>query len=278
MNEIQLQALPLKGMRALITGGAQGIGAGICIGLSRAGAAVAIVDLQADKAQYLATQIMENGGRAITVSADITSEDDCRQAVATTICDLGGLDILVNCAAPSRNRGMPGKLADADWDIHQKIVLNAAVFFADAASDYLAASGLGTIVNISSVTSSSIGVDHVSWPYHVSKAGLDQLTRWLAVRLGGQGIRVNAIAPGLVDREAGPKLSDNLEHHAVIKEIVPLGRAGNNQDIAQAVVFLCSKQSSYITGQVLTIDGGLGINEVFSASLKTFKSGAGTSL
>jgi NAD(P)-dependent dehydrogenase (short-subunit alcohol dehydrogenase family) len=278
MNEIQLQALPLTGMRALVTGGAQGIGAGICQGLARAGAAVAIVDLQVDKAQYLTTQIMESGGRAIAVSADISSEDGCRQAVATTIGDFGGLDILVNCAAPGRNRDMLGKLADADWDIHQKVVLNAAVFFADAASDYLAASGLGTIVNISSVTSYSIGVDHCSWPYHVSKAGLDQLTRWLAVRFGGQGVRVNAIAPGLVDREAGPKLSDNMEHRAVIKEIVPLGRAGNNQDIAQAVVFLCSKQSSYITGQVLTIDGGLGINEVFSTSLKTFKSGVGTSL
>jgi NAD(P)-dependent dehydrogenase (short-subunit alcohol dehydrogenase family) len=278
MNEMQLQALPLKGMRALVTGGAQGIGAGICQGLATAGAAVSIVDIQVNKAQHLATQIMEKGGRAIAVSADIASEDGCRQAVATTIGDLGGLDILVNCAAPSRNRGMPRKLADADWDIHQKIVLKAAVLFADAASDYLAASGLGTIVNISSVTSYSIGIDHCSWPYHVSKAGLDQLTRWLAIRFGGQGVRVNAIAPGLVDRDAGPKLSDNQETHAVIKEIVPLGRAGNNQDIARAVVFLCSKQSSYITGQVLTIDGGLGINEVFSASLKTFKFGAGTSL
>jgi len=278
MNKMQLQALPLQEMRALVTGGAQGIGAGICLGLARAGAAVAIVDLQVDKAQHLATQIMESGGRAIAVSADIASEDGCRQAVAITTGDLGGLDILVNCAAPGRNRGMSGKLADADWDIHQKIVLNAAVFFADATSDYLAASDLGTIVNISSVTSTSIGVDHCSWPYHVSKAGLDQLTRWLAVRFGGQGIRVNAIAPGLVDRESGPKLSDNLKYRSVIKEIVPLGRAGNNQDIAQAVVFLCSKQSSYITGQVLTIDGGLGINEVFFASLKTFKSSVGTSL
>jgi NAD(P)-dependent dehydrogenase (short-subunit alcohol dehydrogenase family) len=173
---------------------------------------------------------------------------------------------------------MIGKLTDADWDIHQKVVLNATAILADAASDYLAASGRGIIVNISSVVSNSIGVDHCSWPYHASKAGLDELTRWLAVRFGGQGIRVNAIAPGLVDREVGPKLSDNSEHQAVIKEIVPLRRAGNNHDIAQTVIFLCSEQSSYITGQVLIVDGGLGINEVFGASLKAFKSGAGISL
>jgi len=278
ISEMQTQVLPLEGMRALVTGGAQGIGAGICHGLATAGAAVAVVDLQVDKAQHLATQIMKSGGKAIAVSADIASEDGCRQAVETTIGDLDGLDILVNCAAPGRNRSMLGKLSDAAWDIHQQIVLNATVFMADAASDSLAASGRGTIVNISSVTSFSISVDHCSWPYHVSKAGLDQLTRWLAVRLGGRDIRVNSIAPGLVDREAGPKLSDNPEHDAVIKEIVPLGRAGNNQDIAQAVVFLCSKQSSYITGQVLTVDGGLAINEVFAASLKAFKSGKGTSL
>jgi 3-oxoacyl-[acyl-carrier protein] reductase len=173
---------------------------------------------------------------------------------------------------------MLGKFADTDWELHQQIVLNAAVILADSVSDHLAVSGCGTIVNISSVTSHSIGIDHCSWPYHVSKAGLDQLTRWLAVRLGGLGIRVNAVAPGLVDRDTGHKLTDNPEHRAVIKEVVPLGRVGSAHDIAQAVIFLCSKQSSYITGQVLTVDGGMGLNEVFAASLRAFKSGAGTSL
>lgn len=271
MSEIHEPVLPLKGMRALVTGGAQGIGACICSGLAAAGAIVAVVDRQADKAQHLATQIIASGGMAIAVSADIASENGCRQAVSASIKGLGGLDILVNCAAPSRNRTMLGKLIDVDWDIHQQIVLNATVILADAASDHLAASGHGAIVNISSETSSSIAVNQCSWPYHVSKAGLDQLTRWLAVRLGERGIRVNAIAPGLVDRDVGHKLTDIPEHLAVIKAIVPLQRAGSGHDISQAVVFLSSKQSSYITGQVLTVDGGLGINEVFGASLTALK-------
>jgi 3-oxoacyl-[acyl-carrier protein] reductase len=273
INEIYGNTLPLNGMRALITGGAQGIGAGICVGLAAAGATVAVVDRQADKAQDIAGQILADGGAAIAVSADIASEDGCRRAIEDSVAGLGGLDILVNCAAPSRNRDMLGKLTDVDWDMHQQIILNAAVILADAASEHLAASGHGAIVNISSVTSSAIAVDQCSWPYHVSKAGLDQLTRWLAVRLGGLGIRVNAVAPGLVDRDAGYKLTDNPQSSAVIKTIVPLARAGSAHDIAQAVVFLSSKQSAYITGQVLTVDGGLGIAEVFGASLRAFKAG-----
>ncbi len=271
INENYDPVLPLKGMRALVTGGAQGIGATICSCLAATGAAVAVVDCQNDKAQDQVNQIIASGGMAIAVSADIASEYGCRQAVTAAINGLGGIDILVNCASPSRNRTMLGKLTDVDWDKHQQIILNAAVVLADAASDHLALSGQGTIINISSVTSNLIAIDQCSWPYHVSKAGLDQLTRWLAVHLGGRGIRVNAIAPGLIDRDAGIKLTDKPENRAVIEAIVPLRRAGSAHDIAQAVVFLSSKQSCYITGQVLTVDGGLGINEVFGASLRAFK-------
>ncbi|MCX7177190.1 MAG: SDR family oxidoreductase [Proteobacteria bacterium] len=272
-TEIQVPMLPLKGMRAFVTGGAQGIGAGICIGLARAGAAVAVVDIQTGKTQDIVDQIVAGGGMAIPISADICSEDDCRRAIDDAVAGLGGLDILVNCAAPGRNRNMLGKLSDVDWDTHQQIVLNASAILADAACDHLAASGHGAIVNISSVTSHSIAVDQCSWPYHVSKAGLDQFTRWLAVRFGGRGIRVNAVAPGLVDRDSGHKLTDNPQHRAVVEAIVPLGRAGHADDIAQAVVFLCSRQAAYITGQILTVDGGLGVAEVFGASLRAFKAG-----
>jgi glucose 1-dehydrogenase len=268
---------PLKGMRAMVTGGAQGIGSGLCFELASAGAAVAIVDLQAKKANIVANKIVANGGIAFSILADLASEGGCHQAVTTAIDGLRGLDILVNCAAPSRNKMMLGKLTDADWAIHQQIVLNATVLLADAASEYLAASGRGVIVNISSVTSNSIAIDHCSWPYHVSKAGLDHLTRFLAVRLGKNGIRVNAIAPGLVDRDEGPKLSDSFSNRSIINEIVPLGRAGTAHDISQVLIFLCSKQSAYITGQVLTVDGGLGLNDVFSASLRAYKSGADSS-
>jgi len=274
VNQVTSTSLSHQGLRALVTGGADGIGASICIGLATVGAQVSVVDLQSVKSDLIVNKITGAGGIAIAVNSDISSENGCRKAVEVTADRLGGIDILVNCAAPSRDKLMIGRLSDADWDIHQKIVINATVMLADFATDYLSRSGSGTIINISSVTSNSVGIDHCSWPYHVTKAGLDQLTRWLAVRLGGVGIRVNAIAPGLIDRSVGHKLTDISDNLAIIKSIVPLGRAGNGNDIAQAVIFLSSKQSEYITGQVITVDGGLGISENFSASLRTFKVGS----
>ncbi len=260
--------LPLERRVALVTGGAQGVGAGICEGLVTAGAAVAIVDLQIDKASALAERLAATGRRVISIGADVATEEGCRSAVAQTVGALGGLDILVNNAAPSRNQEMPGRIAGADWAIHEQVVLQAAVHLTDAALPYLAVSGGGAMVNVSSTIGTSVAIDQCSWPYHVSKAGLNHLTRWLASRLGPSKIRVNAVAPGLVDRETGQRLTDHPTHRAVVETIVPLGRAGRASDIAQAVVFLCSEQSAYITGQVLTVDGGLGLAEEFGASLR----------
>ena len=273
MSQDSFSVLPLVGMRALVTGGAQGIGESISMGLAASGAQVSVVDLQVGKASGVADQIAQLGGSAIAFGADISCEEDCRQAVISTVKSFGGLDILVNCAAPSRSKSMIGNLTGVDSDIHQKVMIDAVVTLADAAGAYLEVSGYGAIINISSVTSSLVAIDQCSWPYHVSKAGLDQLTRWLAVSLGPKGIRVNAIAAGLVDRSIGYKLTDNPENQEVIRSVVPLGRAGSGADIAQAVIFLCSKQSSYITGQVLTVDGGMGISEIFGTSLRTFKLG-----
>jgi 3-oxoacyl-[acyl-carrier protein] reductase len=256
---------------ALVTGGAQGIGAGICEALAAAGAAVAIVELQIDKAQDLALRLSATGRRVISIAADITREEACRSAVAQTVETFGGLDILVNNAAPSRSRDMLGRIAGADWAAHEQVVLQAAVNMVDAALAGLAGNGRGTVVNIASTLGSAVAIDQCSWPYHVSKAGLNQLTRWLACRLGPSGVRVNAVAPGLVDRDVGPKLTDHAASRAVVETVVPLRRAGRSSDIAQAVIFLCSERSSYITGQVLTVDGGLGLAEVFGASLSAYQ-------
>ena len=183
---------------------------------------------------------------------------------------LGGLDILVNNAAPSRNREMIGKLsASTDWSAHSELVIGSISYLVEAAENFLPPGS--SIINISSCNSSAIALEQCSWAYHVSKSGLDQLTRWLACRLGPQGIRVNAVAPALVDRGKGPRLSDNSENKKIIEEIVPLGRAGRARDVGEAVVFLASPMASYITGQILTVDGGLGAREPFGVALKTAK-------
>jgi 3-oxoacyl-[acyl-carrier protein] reductase len=211
-------------------------------------------------------KILKLGGSAVKICSDIGTKKACQQIINTAVDKLGGLDILINNAAPSRDISKAGNITDADWDIHQNIVLNAPAVLADAASKHLKMSGQGAIVNISSVLGEQIG--SISWPYHVSKAGLNHLTRWLAVRFGSEGIRVNAVSPGLVDRDEGPKLSDNLEHKALVEEVVPLGRPAKTKEIAQAVAFLCSEKSSYITGQVLVVDGGLSVCESYAQALK----------
>jgi len=270
-NKAIYSATPLKGMSALVTGGGRGIGAAICRGLTSAGASVAIVDIQPDAAHDLLDEIISKGGKAICITADISRETECADIVKKCVAELGGLDILINCAAPPRDRSMLGKLIDVDWEIHHRTVLGAALSLTNAALAPLGASGNGSVINISSITGAAIAIDQCAWPYHVTKAGLDQLTRWLAVKLGASGVRVNAVAPGLIDRDYGSKLTDDTGSRAVVETVVPLGRAGTGDDIANTVIFLASRQSAYITGQVLTVDGGLSINEVFGASLRAYK-------
>ena len=265
-NEIKTQSL--QGMRAIVTGGGRGIGEGICLELALEGAIVAVVDHNENSIDKVIKKILKLGGSAVKICSDIGTKEACQQIINTAVDKLGGLDILVNNAAPSRNKSKAGNITDADWDIHQNIVLNAPAILADAASKHLKMSGQGAIVNISSVLGEQIG--SISWPYHVSKAGLNHLTRWLAVRFGSEGIRVNAVSPGLVDRDEGPKLSDNLAHKALVKEVIPLGRPAKTKEIAQVVAFLCSKKSSYITGQILVVDGGGNICEGFSNTIKGF--------
>ena len=266
-SKIKTQAL--QGMRAIVTGGAQGIGKGICLELALEGATVVIADLNKDKSEELVKKIAKLGENAIAIQANISSKEGCQKLVNEAIDKLGGLDILVNCASPGRDKSKVRNITDADWDIHQNVVLNATAILSDAASKHLKVSGQGAIVNISSVVAARVGLD-TTWSYQVSKAGLEHLTRWLAVRLGSEGIRVNAVSPGLVDRDEGFKHSDNLELMGLIKEAVPLGRPGRTKEISQAVAFLCSEKSSYITGQVLVVDGGVSVGESMSWAIKGF--------
>jgi len=242
---------------------------GICKSLLQAGANVLAIDIQSEKLNKLKNLdfISFEKSYAIFV-ADITREDSCNKIVEEAVQRFGGIDIIINCAAPVRDRDALGSLSLKDFSRQQKLMLEAPILLANLASKYLSKSGSGVIVNISSILGGSIAPDQASFSYHVGKASLDQLTRWLAVRLGNLGIRVNAIAPGLVDRDVGVKISEHPKFSSVIRDITPLPRVGTYRDIGNAVVFLCSDWASYITGHVLVIDGGLSILEAFGAASK----------
>ncbi|MFT6556958.1 SDR family NAD(P)-dependent oxidoreductase [Sneathiella sp.] len=255
------------GQIALVTGGAQGIGQGIVEILHQNGASVAIVDIQKDKAEQVAQKLSTKDAPVIAIEADIMAPEGCKKAIQQVEASLGGLDILVNNAAVARKKEYIGKLAGTDWNDHSKLVLEAAVHLADYATPLLKKSGHGAILNVSSVTALRIAHQQTSWAYHVSKAGLEQLTRYLAVKLGPDNIRVNAVAPGLVNRSEGVKLTDFPENVRIVEQTVPLRRVASASDIGKTVSFLCSDDASYITGQVLTIDGGLGLTETFGTGL-----------
>lgn len=260
-NLKECDAKPLVGRVALVTGGAQGIGFAIARSLAARGAAVAIADIQTDAGGAAAKALSDCGYAAHFFSADLADEGAIGVTVDACAAKLGGLHILVNNVGPSnRTRVSFEQETTATWDVTQSLMLRGYMLAARAAQPYFAVSG-GVIVSLSSVLARSIS--HESSAYHVAKAGVEHLTRYLAYNLGPKGIRVNAVAPGIVDRETGPKLSDNPESQTVISHAVPLRRAASTHDVAEAVAFLCGPGAAYITGQTLVVDGGLSLGESF---------------
>lgn len=259
----------LQGRVALITGAAQGIGAVLARRLSEAGAAVAIIDLQAERGEALAKAIASKGGRAIFAKADVTRAEEMDAAVAMTVERFGGLDILVNNVRPmDRNRkSFPDSLAA--WDIEHDIMLRSPTHLIGSTLPHLARSGHGVVLNIASVVAFTIS--HGSCGYHAAKAAVVHLTRYLAHELGPRGIRVNCLCPGIVDRDEGTKFTDDPACKAVTDRVIPLKRAGTGLDIGHAAVFLCSEAAAYITGQTLVVDGGLTLGLSFDAGMAVYR-------
>ncbi|WBU28728.1 SDR family oxidoreductase [Rhodopseudomonas palustris] len=266
-------ALPLHGRRAMVTGAAQGIGLAIARTLALHGAQVVLVNLKHESGEAAARAITNAGGDARFIVGDMSDEDAIAATVAASAAAIGGLDILVNNAAPTQRARPPfAEQSAALWDATEAVMLRGYMLTAQAALPHLA-QARGAIVNLSSVLARSVA--HETAAYHVAKAGVEQLTRYLAWHLGRSGVRVNAVAPGVVDRDAGAKLSDDPVNRAVIEAAVPLGRAATGTEIAEVVAFLCSPAAGYITGQTLVIDGGLSLGEPFGVARSTLRAAAG---
>ena len=236
----------LEGKNALVTGASRGIGRAIAAELARAGANV-VVGFRSgkDEAEALAAEI---GARA--VQADVANADDARRLVE----EAGDLDILVNNAGLTRD-GLLARMPDDDWRTVIETNLSSVFYTCRAVCRPMMKKRAGAIVNVSSI----VGV-HGNWGqtnYAASKAGIIGFTKSLARELGSRNVRANVVAPGYVKTQLTEVLPE--EATAAMLQNTPLGRLGDPADVAGAVRFLCSDEASFITGEVLLVDGGLGM-------------------
>jgi NAD(P)-dependent dehydrogenase (short-subunit alcohol dehydrogenase family) len=240
----------IKDRVALITGGKR-IGAVVATTLAKAGADIALV-YNRSLAEAAETESAVNGlgRRAILVRADVTDERACGDAVATTVRELGRLDILINMASLYAEKPF-AELTAADWDRQLAVDLRATFLFAHAAAPVMRKAGGGRIINFSDWVAASARPRYPGYtPYYVAKSGVKALTETLALELAGDQILVNAIAPGPI--LAPPEMS-KAESEAVVKS-TPLGRWGGEDEIAKAVMFLI--HSDFVTGETIRVDGG----------------------
>ena len=236
----------LEGKTALVTGASRGIGRAVAGELARAGARVVLgFHSGKEEAESLAAEL---GGRAI--QADVSSSDDARRLVE----DAGDVDILVNNAGLTRD-GVLARMPDDDWRTVLETNLSSVFYTCRAVARPMMRKRSGAIVNISSIVGMHGNPGQTN--YGAAKAGIIGFTKSLARELGSRGVRANVVAPGYVSTRLTDVLPDELKEQMVAA--TPLGRIGGVEDVAAAVRFLCSDEASFITGEVLLVDGGLGI-------------------
>ena len=255
---------------AVITGAAHGIGKLIANVMATAGADVVIVDYNEDLGIKTAQELQDEGKSVHFIRTDLRNEQNIQDMVKNAATHFGGVDIVINNARPHLTKYDFAECLE-EWDLTMQVLLKAPALVSKCAIPYLANSEYGSIINISSTNASSISQQPAT--YHIAKAGLVQLTRYLAYNLGPQNIRVNAISPALVDLyDENRPLTSNPEKRQITESIVPLRRAATGENIADLVVFLSSKAASYITGEVITIDGGYTLGDPFHNSTQVLKS------
>jgi len=250
----------LSGQVAVITGGAMGIGGGTARRLAADGASVLIADINGEAAEQNAARIREAGGTAEAITADVSKSADIHRAIDTAVERWGKLTILVNNAfgVAAMAKGTALEVEEDDWDRGFAVLVKALFIGAKHAVPLMQAAGGGSIINISSVH--GLLAAPRALVYDTGKAAVIGLTRQLAVDFGPLGIRVNAICPGhIVTEHMERQWAENPEGLRFFDQQYPVRRTGTPADIAAAIAFLCSQDASFITGQALTVDGGLTI-------------------
>jgi len=246
----------LKDKIAIVTGGARGIGKTICAEFLNEGGKVVIFDVNEDAGKKTAAEFNKGygSGNAAFYMVDITSEENVEETINTVVQEYGRIDILVNNAGITLDN-LILRMRVKDWKKVIDINLTGAFICSKFAVKHMVKARSGKIINISSIVGVHGNAGQVN--YSASKAGLIGLTKTLARELAGRNILVNAVAPGYIETDMTGKLSDKVRE--MLLGQIPTGKLGSVDDVAKAVLFLASKDSDYITGTVLGVDGGMGI-------------------
>ncbi len=244
----------LQGKSALVTGGSSGIGAAITRRLAAAGASVAINYYPGadEQATALVAEVVAAGGHAVALEGDVTDPGACEANVTAAVSELGGLDILVNNAGITRD-GLLVRMSDEDWDAVIRTNLSGVFLMTRATAKVMMKARTGSIVNIASVVGIAGNAGQMN--YSAAKAGVIGMTKTTARELASRGVRCNAVAPGFIETAMTAKLPEQVREQ--VKGQIGLGRLGSPEDVAAAVAFLASDEAAYITGHILTVDGGM---------------------
>ena len=244
--------MDLKGKVAIVTGGAQGIGKSIATRLAQAGANVVIADVMEEVAKSTAQEISQKGNEAISIRVDVSSLSSVEEMVKKTLDKFGRIDILVNNAGITRD-GLVMRMKEEDWDLVLDINLKGAFNCIKTVSPIMMKQKSGKIVNIASIVGIIGNIGQAN--YSASKAGLIALTKTCARELASRRINVNAVAPGFIQTSMTERLPAQVKEK--LSSQIPFGEIGKPEDVASAVLFLVSEEASYVTGEVIRVDGGM---------------------
>jgi 3-oxoacyl-[acyl-carrier protein] reductase len=244
--------MSLNGKITLVTGAAQGIGREIALALAADGADVAICDVNLDAAQKTSADIEAAGRKSLALKANVAVSAEVTAMIDQVVEKFGRIDILVNNAGITRD-GLILRMKDEDWDLVLSINLKGSFLCAKAALKHMTKQRGGTIINIASIVGAMGNAGQAN--YVASKAGLIGLTKTIAREYANRGITANAVAPGFIETAMTQALPENVRQE--LAKQIPMGKLGTPADVANAVRFLASPWASYITGQVVHVNGGM---------------------
>jgi gluconate 5-dehydrogenase len=255
----QLDIFSLEGRVALIPGGGGGIGSALAEALAGAGARVAVAGRTRDTCEATIERVRAAGSEGLAITADVTTEDDCDRMVRETLEGFGRIDILINAVGGGAGKALhpAERYPRSDWDWIMELNVRSTVLATQAVARTMIEQGRGGhILNISSVRA-NLGINAGYAAYVAAKGAISSLTRQWATEWARHGIRVNAIMPSFVDTPQVATLLADPVFKAGIVSRIPLGRVGETGDLVGPAIFLCSDAASFVTGQILGIDGGL---------------------